>query len=247
MFGSEAKVRFTAQIFNGQLLEPFSQGDWNQGLGRIMNQIPEAANGICKALCMHWVAHHANDVPGSFSDTARLAGPGGRRGAGDFAGVGIVLTQLAYARALGGAVPATAEQVKDQFTDNFLQQRGIVRQMNIKHPTRNLSPARHKLGNSRTVNTWFGRQLARGIVGSHGRDYWSYKIISIHGQAGGHAVAAFVAADAVFFDPNYGIFYFDKADDFRQWFGEPGGYYWESNYVRELGDDFVIKSYAPSR
>lgn len=244
MFGSEAKVRFTAQIFKGQLLEPFSQGDWNQGLGRIMAQIPEAANGICKSLCMHWVAHHANDEAGRFSDAARQMGSGGRRGAGDFGGVGIVLNQMAYGNALAAALPGTVAQVKDQFTDDFLRKRGIVRQMNIKHPSRNLTPPGLKLGTSRTVSTAFGRQLASRIVGHHSAGYWTYKIISIHGQAGGHAVAAFVGDDALFFDPNYGIFYFDKADDFRQWFGEPGGFYWESNYVRELGDDFAIKSYA---
>lgn len=153
MFGSEAKVRFTAQIFKGQLLEPFSQGDWNQGLGRT------------------W----------------------------------------------------------------------------IRSPRRPTASARRCACIGSPTSQRRARQLLRhGAAGGHGRDSWSYKIISIHGQAGGHAVAAFVAADAVFFDPNHGIFYFDQADDFRQWFGEPGGYYWESNYVRELGDDFTIKSYAPS-
>jgi YopT-type cysteine protease-like protein len=245
MFGSVAKVRFTAQIFKGYLIEAFSQGDWNEGVGPIMAQIPEAARGVCKSLCMHWVAHHATDAPGRFSDVARLHGPGTRRNGGHYAGVGMALTQLDYARALGTAAVQDREQAKDQFTDDFLRRSGIVRQMNIKHPTRNLSPSRFKPGNNRAVNTWFGRQLATHIVGSHSKDYWSYKIISIHGRAGGHAVAAFVGADAMFFDPNYGIFYFKKADDFRQWFGEPGGFYWESNYVREIGDDFVIKSYAP--
>ncbi len=249
MFGTTATVRGTARIFKGHLIEPFSQGDWGEGLGAIMGQIPEANRGICKSLCMNWVAHHANDEPGSFSELARSAGTGRRRFAGHFAGVGMALNQLAYGDALD-AVPATAsaadfDLAKDQFTDDFLRRRGIVRQMNMKHPTRNLSPSMHKLmGNSRAVNTWFGRQLATSIVGSHSAGYWSYKIISIHGPVGGHAVAAFVGADAMFFDPNYGIFYFEKSDDFRRWFGEPGGFYWESRYVRYLGDDFVIKSYA---
>jgi hypothetical protein len=246
MFGTVTKVRYSATVFKGHLLEAFSQGDWNEGLGPIMDQIPEAANGVCKSLCMHWVAHHANDVPSSFASVARSMGSGARRRGGVYAGVGMALTQLAYVDALQGA-QGNHQQVKDRFTDDFLRQHGIVRQMNIKHPTRNLSRGGIKFGNSRTVNTWFGRHMADRIVGSHGRDYWSYKIISVHGRAGGHAIAAFVAADAVFFDPNYGVFYFSKASDFRSWFGEPGGFYWESGYVHELGDDFVIKSYAKGR
>ncbi len=247
MFGSATKVRTSAKNFYGHLIEPFSQGDWNEGVGAIMDQIPEAANGICKSLCMHWVAHHATDAPGRFSDVARLRGPGTRRNGGYFDGVGMVIKQVDYARALGAIPARERNEAKDRFIDEFLRQHGIVRQMNIKHPTRNLAPSRFKPGNSAPVNLWFGRQLATHVVGSHSKDYWSYKIISVHGRAGGHAVAAFVGADALFFDPNYGIFYFKKASDFRLWLGEPGGFYWESNYVQEIGNDFVIKSYAPSR
>ena len=158
----------------------------------------------------------------------------------------MLLNQLDY----GDALAATANRndysrAKDKFTDAFLRKRGIVRQMNIKYPKLNLSPSMDKLlPASRTVNTWFGRQLARSILGNHSSGYWSYKIISIHGSAGGHAVAAFVGADVMSFDPTYGIFYFERADNFRRWFGEPGGFYWESRYHRHLGDDFVIKSYA---
>lgn len=250
MFGLPATVRGTARIFNGHLIEPFSQGDLAEGLGAIMRLIPQTRRGICKSLCMNWVAHHANDEPGRFSDVARSAGSGRMRVGGRLDGVAMALSQLDYADALR-ALPATAQKAdvdltKDQFTDDFLRQRGIVRQMNMKDPAHNLTPSGLKLGlgNTRTVNTWFGRQLANSIVGSHSARYWSYKIISIHGPVGGHAIAAFVGADAMFFDPNYGIFYFERSDDFRRWFGEPGGFYWESRYVHHLGDDFTIKSYA---
>ena len=246
MFGSEAKVRFSAEIFKGHVIEKFSQGDRNQGLGRIMDQLPEASNGVCKALCMHWVAHHANDKPGRFSDVARSTGQGSARQGGNWGGAGMVVTQLAYGDAIRNAPRANRDQAKDQFTDDFLRKQGILRQMNIKYPTQNLSPTTHKIGSSKKMDTWFGRKLAEKIVGIHSANYWSYKIISLHGRAGGHAVAAFVGADAMFFDPNYGIFYFDKADKFRLWFGEPGGFYWSSGYVEELGNDFVIKSYAKS-
>lgn len=239
MFGSEAKVHFSARMFKGHVIEKFNQGDRITGLGRVMDQIPEAANGVCKALCMHWVDHHANDLPGRFSVLAR-----GMSHSMGYGGVGMAVTQLAYAKALRGVPAADREHAKDQFTDDFLRKRGILRQMNIKYPTRNLSPGGRKVLNSKTMNIWFGRNLAKKIVGIHSANYWSYKIISLHGRAGGHAVAAFIGADAMFFDPNYGIFYFEKADNFREWIGEPGGFYWASGYVDELGADFVIKSYA---
>lgn len=248
MFGSPAIVRGTAEIFKGHLLEAFNQGDRAEGLGTVMGEIPEAAQGVCKSLCMHWVAHHANDEPGRFSDVARAMGSGARapRRGGYYNGVGMALTQIAYTDALRRvANHADYNRAKDQFTDDFLRSRGILRQMKISNPALNMTPPKMKIGvPGRWVNSAFAWRLGEAIVGKHTADYWSYKIISIHGRAGGHAVAAFVGADAVFFDPNYGLFYFKKADDFRRWFSAPGGFYWESGYVDELGDDCVIKSYA---
>ncbi len=239
MFGSLARVHGSARIFRGQVLEPFDQGSRAIGMRNIFDQIPEVATGVCKALCMHWIAHHANDETIKFTDYARQAGEGGAYGGG-----AIAITQYEYNHAVTGA--ANHAHAKDQFTDAFLRKRGIRRQMNMKYPTRNLTPGGIKVSSGHTMNMWFGRNLAKKIVGIHSANYWSYKIISLHGRAGGHAVAAFVGADAVFFDPNYGIFYFEKAENFRRWFGEPGGFYWASGYVDELGSDFVIKSYAKS-
>ena len=246
MFGSTAIVRGTARIFNGHLIEAFDQGDRMEGLGTIMAQIPETRQGVCKSLCMHWVAHHANDVPQSFAEAARAMGSGMQRSGGYFTGVAIALNQLKYSDALRACANHTDyNRTKDQFTDDFLRRHGILRQMKISNPALNLSPPGMKIGRpSRRVDTAFAWRMARAIVGKHSAGYWSYKIISIHGPVGGHAVAAFVGDDAMFFDPNYGIFYFENADHFRRWFSEPGGFYWSSNYVRHLGDDFVIKSYA---
>lgn len=236
MFGSEARVLRSARMYGGHVIERFNQTSRNFGMRRIMDQIPEAENGVCKALCMHWVAHHANDKPGSFSSVALQAGQRGR-----FGGVNIVLTQLDYAGALVGANAANSEHLKDQFTDDFLRKEGLVRQMNIKYPMNNLTVGGNK--NSKE-GIWLGRDIARKIIANHSANYWSHKIISLYGRRGGHAVAAFVGADAMFFDPNYGTFYFEHAYNFRQWFGEPGGFYWASGYTEELGKDFVIKSYA---
>jgi hypothetical protein len=246
MIGLKATVRGTAQNFEGNLIDAFDQYDVAEGLGFIMGQIPEVRHGVCKSLCMNWVAHHANEVPGRFSDVARSMGSGNRRNGGYYTGVGMALDQMDYAAALM-ATPNRTEynRTKDQFTDDFLRKRGVVRQMKISNPALNLSPSRIKMGApGRAVNIAFGRQIAAGIVGDHTAGNWSYKIISIHGSAGGHAIAAFVGADAVFFDPNYGIFYFEKSANFQRWFGEPGGFYWKTRYHRYLGNDFSIKSYA---
>ena len=258
MFGSPGIVRGTARNFRGYLIEAFDQCDRMEGLGTIMRQIPGTSQGVCKSLCMHWVAHHANDVPKSFAEVARSMGSGMQRSGGHFTGVAIALNQLKYSDALRVCTnPTDYNRTKDQFTDDFLRRHGILRQMKISNPALNLSPAASKappgLGprpglrdpaKSPTVQIAFGRRVAESIVGNHSGRYWSYKIISIHGSVGGHALAAFVGDDAMFFDPNYGVFYFENADDFRRWFGEPGGFYWTSGYVRHLGDDFVIKSYA---
>lgn len=260
MFGSTAIVRGTVGNFGGYLIEAFNQGDRAEGLGDIMRLMPEVDEGVCKSLCMHWVAHHANDVPKSFSEVARSMATGGKRSGGRYGGVAVALNQLAYERALSAcANRGDYNRTKDQFTDNFLRGHKIRRQMNIANPALNLTlagfkappglrppPGRRNPAASPMTQIKFGKQLGDAIVGNHSGRYWSYKIISIHGSVGGHAVAAFVGDDAMFFDPNYGIFYFENADDFRRWMGEPGGFYWTSNYVRHLGDDFVIKSYAKS-
>ncbi len=250
MLGHPDTVRGTAKRWNGFLLEAFNQADWNEGVGQVMDQIPEASQGICKSLCMNWVAHHATEQTGSFAKLARSSGTASKRGGGNFTGVSMALNQVDYGKALA-AIPASASasryaMAKDQFTDDFLIKKGIARQMKITNPAENLSRSEVKsksgvLG----VDIKFGKSLADSVVGAHTGGYWSYKIISIHGSAGGHAIAAFVGADAVFFDPNYGIFYFEKASDFKGWLGLPGGFYWTSNYVKHLGGDFVIKSYAP--
>ncbi len=247
MFGTPAVVRGTARIFNGHLIEAFNQGDRVEGVGNIMRAIPETNDGICKSLCMNWVAHHANDTPTTFAAAAKAMGrQGNLRSGGNYSGVAMALNQLAYGKALDKARSwAEAGRIKDAFTDEFLRKHGILRQMKISNPALNLTSPGMKVGRAtRAVNTAFAWRLARAIVGNHSARYWSYKIISLHGSAGGHAVAAFVGADAMFFDPNYGIFYFEKAADFLKWFGAPGGYYWESEYVKHLGDDYVIKSYA---
>lgn len=252
MFGSTAYVRGSVGLFSGHLLEPFDQGDWGEGLGAIMAQIPQARRGVCKSLCMNWVAHHANEVPERFSDFARSMGSGRRRGGGRYEGVAIALNQVDYADALS-ALPGNATQdevalAKDQFTDDFLRRQGVVPQKKLHDSTQHLAMSMNRgpFRPNLRVKSWFGRQLGSAVVGDHSASWWSYKIISIHGPAGGHAVAAFVGADAVFFDPNYGIFYFKRAADFRRWLGDPGGFYWVSNYVNRLGDDFAIRSYAKS-
>ena len=247
MFGSPEVVRGTARIFNGYLIEAFNQGDRVEGVGNIMRALPETSDGICKSLCMNWIAHHANDVPTSFAEAAKAMVSGANlRSGGNYSGVAMALNQLAYGRALDKARTwAEATRIKDAFTDEFLRKRGILRQMKISNPARNLVNPGLKPGrNNRAVDTAFAWRLAKAIVGKHSAGYWSYKLISLHGPAGGHALAAFVGADAMFFDPNYGIFYFEKAADFEKWFGAPGGFYWESGYVKELGNDYVIKSYA---
>lgn len=263
MFGSIAIVRGTAKNFKGHLVEAFQQGDDLEGMGEILKHIPGTEDGVCKSLCMNWIDHHANDKEGAFTDVARSMGSGHRRGGGNYAGVIMALDQLDYADAvLSATSPGEYYRAKDQFTDEFLRKCGIRRQMKISNPALNLSrpglkrskPKRSgfmRLGfnmgrSNRAVDTSYARNMAKSIVGDHSASYWSYKIISIHGSAGGHAVAAFVGADAMFFDPNYGIFYFEKASDFQNWFGAPGGFLWETRYIKHLADDYVIKSYAKS-
>ncbi|WP_282609534.1 YopT-type cysteine protease domain-containing protein [Pelagibius sp. Alg239-R121] len=247
MLGDTQTVRGTAKKWNGFLLEPFDQGDWNEGIGRVMKEIPESSQGICKSLAMNWVAHHATEQTGSFAVLARSSGRGSRRGGGNYTGVSMALNQVAYGEALDSATsPCRYEQAKDKFTDDFLRKKGIIRQMKITNPVENLSRAEiKKTPTTLGADIKFAKSLAASVVGVHAKNYWSYKIISLHGCAGGHAVAAFIGADAVFFDPNYGIFYFEKVNDFKDWLGLPGGFYWTSKYFEYLGSDFVIKSYAP--
>lgn len=62
-----------------------------------------------------------------------------------------------------------------------------------------------------------------------------YKQITFRGQAGGHAVAAFVSdAECLFFDPNYGEAWFGQRLQFAYWFVS----FWQAAdfYRQQLGE-----------
>lgn len=74
----------------------------------------------------------------------------------------------------------------------------------------------------------------------------SYCMINFGNSDGGHAVSAWVAQDALFFDPNNGEYWFENYRDFCNWFPmyfRLAGYAgWPCNFTKRWGvEEYGVK------
>ncbi len=77
----------------------------------------------------------------------------------------------------------------------------------------------------------------------------SYRRITFEGGLGAHAIAAWVADNVCFFNPNFGEFSFDSRVKFRRWFLNV---FWDQSlYSKILGGRWQVTEYSevakPSR
>jgi hypothetical protein len=81
------------------------------------------------------------------------------------------------------------------------------------------------------------------MVKNMGQGDGTYKMIGIYGKnSGAHCMAAFVGTDAVFFDPNFGEFYFPSRDDLARFIGAD---FWKKSwYDRMLAGRYTLRDYA---
>lgn len=199
----------------------------------LIMQDADTAGGVCEALSCEWIIHHANG--GSLWNW--LTDQRGNVKTGP-------LWQVMHVQRIG-------MQANNQNTvsSNYLQENGIVELPNMR------ASAGHGAGlfaRSATAqvtgNTsiFSARALATAIAQdnttANGRTGGQYKKIGIEGKAGAHAMAAWVAEDVCFFDPNFGEFWFRTRNDFINWFA--GSFWLRSMYFAGLSGRFEIFSYS---
>lgn len=197
--------------YDGACTKKFSQGsdDRQAGLGfwyhgRLTGG--QRWGGVCKALSVFWITAHANDQ--------------------DFWGWlmdGGSWTHIERARAIidvHGWYKNRGGQTQDAWTNERLESVGLEERRAIAG-----GGSMQRTGAATAISATGSRYLAGFMMASDlapnfDKTTEGYRQLSFWGPpGGGHAVAAWVAEDVAFFDPNYGEFWFPSPAKFRQWYG----------------------------
>jgi YopT peptidase len=94
-------------------------------------------------------------------------------------------------------------------------------------------------GTTRTLNC---AELARAILHDDTGGAGCYKKLWLAGKAGEHVMAIWVAQDVMFFDANFGEFYFESRAGFYNWFTKS---FWKTSlYNVGLSGRFELRPYA---
>ena len=131
----------------------------------------------------------------------------------------------------GGTVDQT------EATRRWLMHKGIIRRNGIIPITFQNAPSQTialgttlgtepRNGGNRSAHAG---NLGAAIAGNLHYGNGHYAMIGIYGPGGAHAMAAWIANDVAFFDPNFGEFYFSDKDAFISWFPtffRRSGYSW---------------------
>ncbi len=243
-------VRSSAAAHNGSCTWEFSQ--IKDPVASIIGKNKISEDGICEMLSAKWIELHATD--GHLANW--LAGGGKSIDASK-------VRQLMQLFIIGstmnrGAIVGNAQQGAEvnqtEATTRWLAAKGVMLRKSIKpvafigSPSQNIANVsggtRAAAGGSRNG---FAAALAGAIGMSMQNGTGSYRTIGIWGPGGGHAMAAWVAQDVAFFDPNFGEFWFEKRADFVAWwptFFSRAGY---SFPKLGLGDRYEIMDYAKAR
>jgi hypothetical protein len=98
------------------------------------------------------------------------------------------------------------------------------------------------LGAADEARVFTSQALASAICDTAAHDAGRYLMIGIEGTVGAHSMAAYVATDVCFFDPNFGEFWFENHHMFQAWFT---GYFWHASmYGVGLGGSYRVRSYS---
>lgn len=197
----------------------------------------ETSGGVCEALSAHWIRYHA--IEQSLWNWLIVDG------AVDLA----KLQQHVMALQISGQ---NADN-QDAASEAWLRQQGVLRiQQNSTAASsthRRLGFIQHQglhLGASQAGTTsFFARNdLARAILQDTTGGAGCYKKLGLTGKAGAHAMAFWVAQDVVFFDPNFGEFYFKERAGFYNWFTQ--SFWHRSLYSAGLSGSYDLLPYAAS-
>ena len=214
------KVRKTANKFNGSCTWHFSQME--NPVAGIIETHPESRGGICQMLAARWIERHAHN-----SSLASWLSTSGSIGKNDInpSKIRQLMQQFIATTTLKSGLMTENNSGKvnqDISTNLWLESHGIMQCRNIKFSGAGqfkFNQVQKRIGFREDMSK---RDFARDIAINLQRDlqnchYGNYALISILGFHG-HAMAAWVAQDACFFDPNFGEFYFSDKKAFINWF-----------------------------
>jgi len=243
------RIQESAKAYGGECTYQFSQAI-NPVAGMI-GKSKVTSGGICQALSEMWVVFHAHDQA-----LWNWLCPNGKLSSSALANVAYNFKYGSVKE--GSGFSALTDQ--DQNSDHWFLQYGIRRRTDtvqrkfnesvggkmqkVAYANRSLAEGARTGGVSRCG---LGKNLARDLVGGSmvknmGMRDGTYRMIGVYGGSGSHCMCAFIGTDAVYFDPNFGEFWFPKRSDFEKWFGE---YFWpKSFYDWMLSGSFSIRDYA---
>ena len=219
-----AKIQAKALENQGACTKIFVQGGTpNEAKGKTqMAQLgvgkyykPQGMHGVCKAMSTFWMANHANDE--------------------DFWGW---LIQDGFVKVSSAAMLIDAHKQSKANGNQTLWENNILKTVGIILQGHSNAMIFEDVD---TGATPYGRavQMVNRIL----KGRWGYRSISIHREGGGHAMAAWVGQDVCFMDPNYGEFWFETVDGFRNWFID----FWvTSGYATKYDVDCQVLSYGKS-
>ncbi|MEO1656346.1 MAG: YopT-type cysteine protease domain-containing protein [Pseudomonadota bacterium] len=242
--GDRAEQLFLQALMNkGACTKRFRQGSdsTDKGIGSVYHLRYTAGRrwgGVCKALCIYWMSSHANDHDfwsWLFDNNGHI----NVRKAGMIADMqGAYMGQANHAGGLN--VRNALVESKYHFMKRMLQKMGLVERKTAHGNSRSVNEQAFAPGNSFSR----GRELAELVAPEYVMGQAMYKQLSFHGNRGGHAVALWVAQDVMFFDPNFGEFWFEHVADFRRWFTH---HFWEkSGYGRMFDQEYTVHCFGKS-
>ena len=231
-------INFTCLEQSGCYIE-YSQG--NRGTHDIIKKSPLTADGICQALSAKWIAQHANDD--SLWNWLFIKGT---RSINQAAIVNLMHNFTDGVARHGKSANPTSKNkyplgmtYQDYVTERYMAIYGVQRRKMVQ---------KGFLGNQfHLIATGAdGHCLAHRMQGSFLNSRGdSYVLIVIKGKDKnkpvGHAMSAYVGSeDFVFFDPNFGEFWFPSHEKFQAWFKG----YWSTSGYNRVFDGFYLLPYG---
>ncbi|PVZ68362.1 YopT-type cysteine protease domain-containing protein [Pelagibaculum spongiae] len=233
------KVQRSAEEYGGSCTSAFTQT--SKELARYICKNKDASGGICEALVAHWMYHHTQG--GSLWDHICLGGDVKKLN-------GREIQKIAVLQAYG----ANAED-QDVLSEQWLATKGLIpihfsisggdgytRGTNQRFFSG--ASGRRISRNDESVTTTDSNALAKAICSLASKS-GGYRKIGIEGRSGGHAMAAYVGDDVLFFDPNYGEFWFETHNLFIEWFSKA---FWNKSlyatYIAGLSRKYEIRHYS---
>lgn len=200
-------VRKSADSFNGRCTWKFSQ--IQDPVATLIGKEKLTKDGICEMLAAKWIECHAKDdhLANWLQGRGKEIDPSKIR---QLMQLFIIGSEMSPG-AIIGSTKTRQEADQTQATKNWLRAKGLIERNGGKFRFEQSRGG----GGSRSGHA---ADLAQAVAMSLLNGTGSYRTIGIWGSGGGHAMAAWVAQDVAFFDPNFGEFWFERRQDFIRWF-----------------------------